>query len=107
MANLTAEKPAEKQPQTLALPLRELTLHDSCDRCGVSALQQESAWQPGEFGDAVRIAQAKVLVILKDGSELLFCKHHFEDHELALLTLPDIQIVDHRDTLNEKPGFSA
>jgi hypothetical protein len=52
---------AESSAQTLTLPL--LNASDRCDRCG---------------------AQAYVLVELEGGSTLLFCGHHWGNHESAL-----------------------
>jgi len=43
-------------------PERLFSLHDRCDRCGLQSYY---------------VAQ-------KGSSELLFCKHHGEDHRLAL-----------------------
>lgn len=46
-----------------------LTAADRCDRCG---------------------AAAKVRAILPKGGELLFCRHHFNDHEARLVELSAI-----------------
>ena len=46
-----------------------LTAADRCDRCG---------------------AAAKVRAILPEGGELLFCRHHFNDHEARLVELSAI-----------------
>ena len=44
-------------------PTTELTALDRCDRCG---------------------AQAYVRVVLSSGGDLLFCGHHFREHEERL-----------------------
>ena len=43
-----------------------LTASDRCDRCG---------------------AAAKVRAVLPNGGELLFCRHHFNEHEARLVDL--------------------
>ncbi|WP_279106219.1 DUF7455 domain-containing protein [Gordonia paraffinivorans] len=43
-----------------------LTAADRCDRCG---------------------AAAKVRAVMPKGSELLFCRHHFNEHEARLVEL--------------------
>ena len=43
-----------------------LTAADRCDRCG---------------------AAAKVRAVLPKGGELLFCRHHFNEHEARLVEL--------------------
>lgn len=57
--------------------MQPLTALDRCDRCG---------------------AQAYVRVDLND-AELLFCIHHFHQHELTLLTAGAIIARDERHTL--------
>lgn len=57
---------------------------DRCDRCG---------------------AQAFVAVMVT-GVELLFCGHHYHQHELALLPVTT-QVNDQRDRINQKPSISA
>lgn len=47
----------------ISLPL---TASDRCDRCS---------------------AAAKVRAVLPNGGELLFCRHHFNDHEARLVEL--------------------
>jgi len=52
-------------------PTTQLTALDRCDRCG---------------------AQAYVRVVLAAGGELLFCGHHFREHEARLRPLSlDVQ----------------
>jgi ribosomal protein S14 len=43
-----------------------LTTADRCDRCG---------------------AAARVRAVLSTGSELLFCRHHFNEHEARLVDI--------------------
>ncbi len=43
-----------------------LTAVDRCDRCS---------------------AAAKVVAVMPSGSELLFCRHHFTEHEAGLVEL--------------------
>lgn len=50
---------------TTTLALAELTAHDRCDRCGAQAY-------------------VKVQFTPATATELLFCGHHFADHEQAL-----------------------
>ncbi|MFT4127826.1 MAG: hypothetical protein QM662_16555 [Gordonia sp. (in: high G+C Gram-positive bacteria)] len=50
-----------------------LTASDRCDRCG---------------------AAAKVRAILPKGGELLFCRHHFNDHEARLVQLSATVVDD-------------
>ena len=47
-------------------PKTALTTADRCDRCG---------------------AAAKVRAVLPKGGELLFCRHHFNEHEARLVEL--------------------
>lgn len=54
---------------------------DRCDRCG---------------------AQAYVRVALPAGGELLFCGHHFRDHEAPLRQV-GAAIVDETDRLAKRP----
>jgi hypothetical protein len=63
-----------------------LLLGDRCDSCG---------------------AQAFVAVQL-DGSpaELLFCGHHFRQHEVVLAA-KSARVHDERDRINAKPSVSA
>ena len=58
---------------------RVLNQLDRCDRCN---------------------AQAFILVKLISG-ELMFCGHHFNEHELALRTA-SYEIVDERETIDFK-----
>ncbi|CAB4342167.1 MAG: hypothetical protein F2839_05650 [Actinobacteria bacterium] len=48
---------------TTTIARTPLTASDRCDRCG---------------------AKARVRVYLDGGSELLFCSHHFREHEVRL-----------------------
>ncbi len=43
-----------------------LTAADRCDRCS---------------------AAAKIIAVLPSGSELMFCRHHFTEHEAGLVEL--------------------
>lgn len=62
-----------------------LTLMDRCDSCA---------------------AQAFVAVTMTSGSELLFCGHHYRQHETALAA-QGARIHDERHRINEKPSVSA
>lgn len=69
----------------VTLPHAELTRQDRCDRCG---------------------AQAFVRATLPaGGGELLFCGHHFRNHETALVGAGAV-ILDERHRLEEKVGAS-
>ncbi|HEY0486814.1 MAG TPA: hypothetical protein VGD72_11250 [Mycobacteriales bacterium] len=69
-----------------ALDTRKLVRGDRCDRCG---------------------AQAFVQATMASGLELLFCGHHFSEHEVGLVAQGATVTIDERDTLNEKPSVSA
>ena len=62
--------------------MRELTALDRCDQC---------------------VAQAFVEVHVAPCA-LLFCAHHYGEHELALLPYP---VNDQRDRINAAPSQSA
>lgn len=55
----------------------------------------------GERCDRCRIARAYVAVRLL-GTELLFCAHHFREHEVALRLVAD-EIIDERQRLLLRP----
>jgi len=63
-------------------PTAQLTALDRCDRCG---------------------AQAYVRVILAAGGELLFCGHHFREHEARLRPL-SLDVQDETAKLVETPA---
>ena len=54
-----------------------LTAADRCDRCG---------------------AAAKVRVIMDGGSALLFCAHHFKEHEVRLRAIA-VDVDDQSDEI--------
>jgi hypothetical protein len=60
-----------------------LNAADRCDRCG---------------------AQAYVRVTLPTGGTLLFCGHHFHDHE-PTLRQKGVDILDETERLTEVPTF--
>ena len=62
--------------QTDARPA--LSAADRCDRCG---------------------AQAYVRVVLAGGGELLFCRHHYTEHEAKLRGVA-IAVDDERESIN-------
>lgn len=66
---------------TLA-PQHPLLATDRCDRCG---------------------AQAYVRVTLAGGGDLLFCAHHFREHEARLRPLA-LEIHDETGKLTETPA---
>ena len=68
----------------LEVPPVALTYSDRCDRCG---------------------AQAFIKIILLTG-ELLFCVHHFTQHETVLRSAT-INILDERSKINGKSESSA
>lgn len=57
-----------------------LTASDRCDRCG---------------------AQAYVRVVLSGGGELLFCRHHYSEHEDRLARIA-VAVDDQRESLAAK-----
>jgi ribosomal protein S14 len=63
---------------------RKMKIADRCDRCG---------------------SQAFVLVTGVNG-ELMFCGHHFKQHE-SVLNDYAYEIVDERDFINEKSASSV
>lgn len=66
---------------TMSHATAELTRQDRCDRCGAQAFAR--ATLPGE------------------GGVLLFCGHHFRNHESALVDA-GAQIHDERHRLDEE-----
>lgn len=56
----------------------KLAVSDRCDRCG---------------------AQAFVRVTLDGGSSLLFCGHHFKEHEVRLRAVA-VDVVDETKTIS-------
>jgi hypothetical protein len=58
----------------------KLTASDRCDRCG---------------------AQAYVRVVLAGGGELLFCRHHYSEHETSLGKVARA-VDDERDSIEAK-----
>ena len=66
-------------------PTAPLTAIDRCDRCG---------------------AQAYVRVTLLAGGELLFCGHHFREHEARLRPLA-AEVHDETDKLTEPAAAPA
>ncbi len=63
----------------LAMTAPVLTRQDRCDRCG---------------------AQAYVQATLADDLELLFCGHHYRDHEIKLIAAGAV-VHDERHRINE------
>ena len=61
---------------------RELVVTDRCDRCG---------------------AQAYVRTVLASGSELLFCRHHWQENEARLREVATT-IQDETQRLSSLPG---
>ncbi len=57
-----------------------MTASDRCDRCG---------------------AQAYVRVVLAGGGELLFCRHHYSEHE-ASLTKVAVAVDDERTSIDAR-----
>ncbi|ROS23740.1 hypothetical protein [Cellulomonas sp. PhB150] len=68
------------QPTTTA----QLTRQDRCDRCGAQAY-------------------VKATLPMGEGMELLFCGHHFRDHE-AKLVAAGAAILDERHRIDEQPA---
>lgn len=52
------------------------------------------------------LASAQVRVA-KDGRDLVFCMHHYQEHEPALATGGWAIVEDNREKLRGGPGFSA
>lgn len=69
--------------QTLAAPVLSAT--DRCDRCS---------------------AQAYVKVVLSGGSDLLFCGHHWSQHEAALRPQAEA-VVDETHRLTQAPAADS
>lgn len=71
------DTPGPQEPQMLdRIPRRKMTNKDRCDQCGAAA------WAAAEI----------------NGTDLLFCAHHFTKYEDALRALTDM-ILDERDFL--------
>lgn len=62
----------------------QLTRQDRCDRCGAQAF-------------------VKATLPSADGLELLFCGHHFRDHEPKLVAV-GATILDERHRIDEQPA---
>ena len=73
------------EADTTTTAAKPLTLSDRCDSCG---------------------AQAFVSVSFPTGSDLLFCGHHYRQHETALAAQGG-EARDERHRINEKPSISA
>lgn len=71
--------PAPKPAPVVAEPAERVATLNANDRC-----------------DQCNVAQARVAVDLPEG-RLLFCKHHYEEHEPALLGIGTV--LDERWTL--------
>lgn len=80
------EHPEEPTTDVVAETVEKPALRvvDRCDRC---------------------IAQAMVLLTKPDvtPSELILCKHHYERHEVALITQGFTVLLDDRETLTRRP----
>ena len=68
---------------TLA-PSQPLTAADRCDRCG---------------------AQAYVRVVMSSGGELMFCAHHYRQHEAKLLFSGARVLLDQRGKLRNQESL--
>jgi len=64
-------------------PSVEFTAQDRCDRCGAQALSSAT----------------------KDGTEILFCRHHIEKHKLALEMSGWIVSFDYVGLEKIAPGY--
>jgi hypothetical protein len=73
-----------KMTASAQTPARHLLVADRCDKCG---------------------AQAFVIAKFAAG-ELLFCGHHFSDHEL-MIRESSFEVIDEREFINQKGGSSA
>jgi hypothetical protein len=80
----------------------EVTLHDTCDRCGSEMYESDIT------GNIVHIgrAQAFVGVRMPGGSKLKFCGHHFTKLEAGLRAAGGV-VFDYRDRINAKNESSA
>ena len=83
----------------------KLTLHDVCDAAGVKAITAPRHRE--EHPDCGATSRAYVLVQLPNGFDLRFCKHHYEQKELALMQAGAVVLDDTREDLVVKPGVSA
>lgn len=70
------------EPVIITSEVNGLTKHDRCDYCRVQAYSR--------------------VVLRGSGFDLLFCKHHLEDH-LSAITPQASRIEDYRDSINKKP----
>ena len=76
------------ETETATLPVLDaLTLSDRCDRCGAQAFY------------AVLFSAAN--------TPLMFCGHHANEHEAAILAAGPVDVLDQRDQINAKPSPSA
>lgn len=92
---------------TLAPPpeVTGLTLSnfDTCDAPGIKSLS--GAREVIDYPDCGQ--QAYVRVVMCNGFELDFCKHHYEKYALSLVSAGAMFVDDKRKDLEVKPGVSA
>lgn len=74
----------------------ELSLADTCDRCGHTEDTDSSGFT--HYGS---ISTAYVLVSLPSGNDLRFCGHHYREYELALVTQGAVVEADTRVCLQQ------
>jgi hypothetical protein len=73
-----------EEKEVPAVKERQLKVIDRCDACGVQAF-----------------VSVKMLA-----GELLFCGHHYKKYQ-AKLDNQSYEIIDERDSINEKPSQSS
>jgi len=71
-------------------------LNRTNDRCDASTYLVIEGDKPKNVGCR---AQAYVQVVNNDGMDLLFCRHHYNQYELALMEQGFAPVVDERHTI--------
>lgn len=93
--NDVLSKPAPKLPK--------LTMFDRCDNQGVRDPKVHNHHEDHPSCQE----RAYVLIMFENGFDLVFCKHHYEVNEMALLQAGAVVVDDNRSDLEVKPGVSA
>lgn len=85
---MMVDTPTTTEVDIFETPTNTLTLADRCDRDNGAAA-------------------AQVAVRLQNGSVLMFCKHHYEQHEPALKDAGAEVLVDQRELLFEQDRLTG
>lgn len=92
-------KPAE--------PIAPLSLGDSCDACGYSTDVVSVNATAGTYVSYSAAISRAFVQVTKGTDALLFCAHHYAEHELALMQAGWVLAEDHREKINSKPASGS